>query len=274
MPPIQNALTMEKLIALRKQSTPWSKCARLFAGVTRKSLVGWAKRNGYQEPLETISDTDLRNLIDAYCREYPKGRGEVSLQGFIVSQGYVVTRQRLRNTIRSMPEYQEARERRADRRKWERQVYYAPGIGWLWHIDTYFKLAKWGFILVGVIDGGSREMICCDVLLDKTARSVMKSVLSSDGFKKYGPPKTLSMDRGMENVALSRFMHHFGCEIHPTPSPHNIKIERWWRECRCDMAAFYEKFFKSLEKQHGVNTKNPTHIWILQYVYYDRVVAR
>ena len=226
MAPVLNVLTMEKLIALRKHRMPWSKCARQFASVTRKSLIGWAHRNGYEEPLKPASDTDLRNLICSYCRDYPKARGEMSLEGFIVSKGYRVTQKHLRATIQSMPEYQKAREKRADKRKWERQVYYAPGIGWLWHIDTYFKLARWGFILVGVIDGGSREMICCDVLLDKTARSVLHSVVNSEGFRKYGVPKTLAMDRGMENIAIARFMKHFGCKIHATPSPHNIKIER------------------------------------------------
>ena len=252
----------------------WSACARQFAGVSRKRLIGWAFRNGYVEPLQSIDDTDLQNLIEMYCRDYPNGRGELGLEGFIVSKGYKVTHKRLQDTIRSMPNYAEARRKRADKGKWERQVYYAPGIGWLWHIDTFFKLARWGFILVGVIDGGSREMICVDVLLDKTARSVMHSVLESDGFKKYGVPKTLAMDRGNENIAIARFMEHFGVEIHPTPSPHNIKIERWWRECRCDLASFYEKFFKYLEKHCGLDVKNPTHIWLMQYIYFDRIMGR
>ena len=258
MAPILNVLTMEKLLALRRNRMSWSKCARQFSGgVSRKSLIGWAYRNGYVEPLKIPTDTELRNLIDVYCHDYRKGREELNLEGFFVSKGYRVTHKRLQNTIRSMPQYAEARERRAHKGKWDRQVYYAPGIGWLWHIDTYFKLARWGFILVGVIDGGSREMICVDVLLDKTARSVLHSVLKSDGFKKYGVPKTVAMDRGMENMAFARFCHHFGVEVRLTPSPHNIKIERWWRECQCHMASFYQKFFKSLEQRFGLDVTNP-----------------
>jgi hypothetical protein len=227
MAPTTNVLTMEKLLKLRANRVPWSKCARLFAGnLTYKRLQRWAYQNGYVEPLKVPSDTELRNIIVQYCRDYPKGRGEITLEGFLVANRFHVTQKRLRNTIASIPEFAEARKKRADRGKWDRRVYYAPGIGWVWHIDTYFKLARWGFILVGVIDGGSREIVCCDVLLDKTARSVLTSVVNSAGFQKYGCPKTLAMDRGMENIAIARFMQDFGVKIHLTPSPHNIKIER------------------------------------------------
>jgi hypothetical protein len=216
----------------------------------------------------------LRNIIPEFCRDYDGARGEIQLEGFIVSRGFSVTQKVLRNTIKSLPMYDDARKQRKYRNKVPRQHYYAPGIGWLWHIDTHFKLARWGFIFVGVIDGGSRELICVDIELDKTSHSILKSVLASDGFKKYGVPKTLSMDRGTENIAIARFLHHFGCDINAVYSPHNIKIEAWWRHFRQNVASFYEEFFKHLEQHVGLNVKNPSHIWLMQYLFYDRVKKR
>jgi hypothetical protein len=202
MPPYRNPVTMEKLLEFRRTQKSWTACAKEFGNVSRKSLRSWAIRNGYVEPLPRISDTQLRNIIPEFCRDYDGARGEIQLEGFIVSRGFSVTQKVLRNTIKSLPMYDDARKQRKYRNKVPRQHYYAPGIGWLWHIDTHFKLARWGFIFVGVIDGGSRELICVDIELDKTSHSILKSVLASDGFKKYGVPKTLSMDRGTENTPI------------------------------------------------------------------------
>ncbi|KAG1849628.1 hypothetical protein DFJ58DRAFT_662291 [Suillus subalutaceus] len=54
-------------------------------------------------------------------------------------------------------------------------------------------------------------------------------------------------------------------------STHNTQIERLWVEVGRQFAQRWKAFFTRLEQLHGLNRKNPHHLWLLQFLSLDLV---
>lgn len=95
--------------------------------------------------------------------------------------------------------------------------------------------------------------------------------------RKYGMPSRLRGDRGWENKLVSILMiikrgKNRGSFLWGS-STHNTRIERLWVEVGSQFARAWRAFFYRLEKLHGLNCKNPHHLWLLHHLYLDKINA-
>ncbi|KAG1724333.1 uncharacterized protein EDB91DRAFT_1062891 [Suillus paluster] len=54
-------------------------------------------------------------------------------------------------------------------------------------------------------------------------------------------------------------------------STHNTRIECLWVEVGHQFARRWKAFFTRLECLHGLNCKNPHHLWLLQFLFLDLI---
>lgn len=50
-------------------------------------------------------------------------------------------------------------------------------------------------------------------------------------------------------------------------STHNERIERLWREVGEQFCRRWKAFFMRLERLHGLDRKNPMHLWLLHHLF-------
>lgn len=124
-------ITKEQLLHLSSLSFSWSNIAAML-GVSRMTI--YRRRIEYdlvQDPRSIPTDVQLRTII----REIKHGQpelGEVMVMGRIRSMGYKVTRDRLRQAIRSIDPLHTALRWRGGLTS--RRPYSVPGPNSLWHI--------------------------------------------------------------------------------------------------------------------------------------------
>ena len=79
--------------------------------------------------------------------------GSRIVEGILRSQGFLIQRQRIRDSLRRVdPQGTQERLRRA----LHRREYKVPSPNALWHIDGNHKLVRWRFVIHGGIDRFSR----------------------------------------------------------------------------------------------------------------------
>ena len=92
-----------------------------------------------------VGDEDLATALRNYMGKNVR-RGEKMVEGILMSLGHRVTRQRIRDCIRSLdPNGNDIRKIR----RLKRSEYEAPGSHFLWHLDGCHKLIKFGFVVHG-----------------------------------------------------------------------------------------------------------------------------
>ena len=93
---------------------------------------------------------------------------------------------------------------------------------------------RWKLIIHGGIDGFSRLPVFCHISNNNRADTVL--AYFQNAIDEYGLPSRVRCDRGVENVAVSRFMlsHPLRGEgrssVIAGTSVHNQRIERFWRD--------------------------------------------
>jgi hypothetical protein len=75
----------------------WTQIQKLV-NVTKSFLTAWKKRIKYVDPLDDITDAELDDLVNQFILTN-RNRGEIMTWGFILSEGYRVSRDRLRQSI-------------------------------------------------------------------------------------------------------------------------------------------------------------------------------
>ena len=78
----------------RQAGLKWVDIAKV-ENIDRKTLSRKRKRIGYEEMTYQIDDAALDEKISEFCQGNSK-RGERMIIGFILSEGYIVSRQRIR----------------------------------------------------------------------------------------------------------------------------------------------------------------------------------
>ncbi|KAF8837818.1 hypothetical protein BDN67DRAFT_908587, partial [Paxillus ammoniavirescens] len=54
-------------------------------------------------------------------------------------------------------------------------------------------------------------------------------------------------------------------------STHNTRIERMWVEVGKQFVRRWKAFFLRLERLHGLDQQNPTHLWLLHFLFLDAI---
>ena len=121
----------EQLEYLRSMSFSWTEIATLI-GVSRMTIYRRRDEFGMlQEPIRTLTDTELRSKLSDIRRVSPES-GEKLILGQLRSMGYHITRSRVREALRSVDPINTAL-------RWQggvtaRRPYSVPGPNSLWHI--------------------------------------------------------------------------------------------------------------------------------------------
>ena len=123
----------EQLEYLSSLSFTWTEIASLL-GVSRMTIYRRRLEYGMLHQGRPISDSDLRDLIREMRIDFPE-MGEVMVLGRLRSLGIIVTRDRVRNTVRATDPLNTAL--RGPRGLTVRRPYSVPGPKSLWHIGRY-----------------------------------------------------------------------------------------------------------------------------------------
>ena len=194
-----------------------------------------------------IPDTELDNKVSDLL-EIRRQIGEKTIASQLRSQGIIVQRQRIRESIRRVdPIGVQLRCRTV----LHRRQYNVRSPNSLWHLDGYHKLVRWNFVIHGGIDGFSRLITFLKVSSNNTSQSVLTAFISA--VSQFGIPSRIRIDRGGENVLVSRWMLN-----HPLRGPdrhsviagrsvHNQRIERLWRDLYSGCICVFYSFFYYLE---------------------------
>ena len=214
-----------------------------------------------------ICDADLDLKISNILSLHPQ-RGEKTVAGQLRSEGYKVQRQRIRDCIHRVdPVGVELRSRSV----LHRRVYRVKSPNSLWHLDGYHKLIRWNIVIHGAIDGYSRLIMFLKASSNNYASTVFTGFKSA--INEFGLPSRIRIDRGGENVMVTRFMLE-----HPQRGPdrrsaiagrsvHNQRIERLWRDLYTGCICFFYSFFYFLEDMNILDRDDPKDKYALHFVF-------
>ena len=119
------------------------------------------------------------------------------------------------------------------------------------HIDGDHKFIQpYRFVIHGGIDGFSRLIVFLQASTNNRAGTVLQLFL--EAVESYNLPSRVRSDRGLENIAVGRFM--IGARgpnrgsIITGNSVHNQRIERLWREVNRVVVSRFLNIFLYLEQ--------------------------
>ena len=141
----------------------------------------------------------------------------------------------------------------------------------MWHVDTNHKLIRWGFVISGAIDGFSRLVTALRCLDNNRSDSLLQ--VFREATEKFGIPRCVRADQGMENIRIAEFMYDkrgiYG--ILTGKSTHNQRIERLWRDVYDGVLFHYYHLFSFMEDENILDVLNPLHLFALHYAYKDKI---
>jgi hypothetical protein len=217
-----------------------------------------------------ISDQNLDDLVQHTISQHPFV-GQSFVWGVLRSQGYCVTRERVREALRRCDPVGTAS-------RWchtitPRRPYSVPGPNSLWHIDGNHKLIRWRIVCHGGIDGFSRMIVYLKCSNNNRSQTVFD--LFAHAVERFGLPSRVRSDYGSENYLVARHMIlrrgvHRGSMLTGS-STHNQRIERLWVDMYRSVTVVYYRLFYHLEDQQLLDPLNEVHLFALQYIYIPRI---
>ncbi|KAH3895650.1 hypothetical protein DPMN_019815 [Dreissena polymorpha] len=244
--------------------------ARLLA-VSERTVYRRMMRYGLsKQSFSTLTDDNLDEHVTEVIKEFPFC-GENMIMQLLRQKGINIQRYRLRESIHILNPTGISERKRG---QLHRRVYEVAGPNHLWHIDTNYKLVRWRFVVIGGIDGYSRMvtfMSCSDNNKAYTALESFKS-----GVQKYGIPKKVRSDKGLENVGVADFMlakRGTGSMI-TGRSTHNQRIERLWRDVFEGVLSYFYHLFYYMEDNRILDSLNIVHLIALHYIYMEEINRR
>lgn len=187
-----------------------------------------------------------------------------------LQRGFVVTQRTIRLLLQQLdPHGVQLRSRgRLQRRK-----YHCPGPNYVWHIDSYDKLKRYGIAINGCIDGFSRKIVWLEAYLTSNDPKVIASYYLDSVEKCGGCPTLVRADLGTENTHLTQMQTFLrsdddqeqNCVILGS-STNNTRIESWWAICRKHCANFWMRLFHHL-KEDGYFTGDVIDVGLIQFCF-------
>ena len=189
-------------------------------------------------------------------------------------QGYNVDRETVRISLNSLdPEGVEQRSIHRFRRRKYRSV----GPNYIWHLDGYDKLKKFGFAVHGGIDGWSRKVLWLKVASSNNNPNIIALYFIKCVDRLHLVPRCIRVDRGSENVVtggMQRFFRRHGTDnsagdesFRYGPSTSNQRIESWWSQFRRNRSNYWINLFKDMCDSGILETDIDYHIASLRFCF-------
>ena len=153
------------------------------------------------------------NLEKAYYAMRSHLQGPWSLQGYRSvwhslrsSMGVFVPRNSVMSLLRELdPQGVSIRRRK----KLKRRCYHSLGPNDCWHIDGYDKIKRFGFLIIGCIDGFSRKILWLETVNSNNDPFVTASAYVNFISELEAMPRRIRTDCGTENCVLAAIQCYF-----------------------------------------------------------------
>ena len=234
------------------------------------------RRLGLKRRKQITNDTLQQTLDEVQAELNSSGKclGYKSMWRRLRNKGIYVPRNVVRCALAVLdPEGVELRRRKRLRRR----EYINPGPNFVWHVDGYDKLKRYGFAIHGAIDGFSRRILWLEVGVSNNNPLVIASYFLDTILQLECVPCILRCDRGTENVHLARIQPFFRMNNEDLfsgeasfmygRSTGNQRIESWWGILRKQGAEFWMNLFKDMVTIGLLNTDDKIHILALQFCF-------
>ncbi len=142
-------------------------------------------------------------------------------------------------------------------RRLRRRSYISKGPNYIWHLDSYDKIKRFGFCINGCVDGFSRMVIWLNCYTTSSDPDVIGGYFIEAIATAQGCPRLVRGDRGTENIRVGefqRFLRRHGdddragdCSYLHGPSTANQRIEYLWNFLRRECTDFWICFFRNVE---------------------------
>ena len=120
------------------------------------------------------------------------------------------------------------------KKRLRRRQYFAKGPNFLWHLDSYDKLKRYGLCINGCIDGFSRNIIWLNAYNTSSNPRVIAGYYMESVSMRKGCPSFVRGDKGTENghvAAMQNFLTDKNSFIYGR-STGNQRIEMFWKHLR------------------------------------------
>ncbi|KAF5328464.1 hypothetical protein D9758_017014 [Tetrapyrgos nigripes] len=224
---------------------------------------------GRRSNLSDISDQELDTMILEIHQRFPSF-GRRMYDGYLMSLDIQIPQAQLRA---SLTRVLGPATNTFGQREIERVAYWVPGPNSLWHHNGQHSLIRNRIVIHGFIDGYSRLVLALRASDNNRAQTVYE--IFEGICDRHGYPSRVRGDHGGENVLVAARMvevrgpnrgsYIFGKSVH------NIRIERLWVEVTTHVGQHWKKFFMHLEIHCRYNVDNVGHIWLLHFLFLDRI---
>ncbi|SGY89260.1 BQ5605_C131g13369 [Microbotryum silenes-dioicae] len=236
--------------------------AKLF-GVSRWTIRKAIVDQQVRQPFERtrvrtlLPDAELDRLVMEIL-DHETSLGEILVGGALRARGIDVPREALRASIqRTRP----LRRHVHANHPVMRRRYNVAGPNALWHHDGQHALISFGIVIHGFIDGYSHVLAGVRASSNNRASTVLS--VFQDAIALYPNVQVAAM---MEAVrGLGRGSYLWGT------SPHNQRIERFWRALKKSVLNAWLHRFRHLEDEHGLNIELSRHVWLLEFLFLDDI---
>ena len=141
--------------------------------------------------------------------------------------------------------------------KLRRRSYTSRGPNYLWHIDCYDKIKRFGLCINGCIDGYSRHVMWVNVYKNSNDPRVIGGYYMETVKSFSGCPRVVRTDLGTENTRvrdIQGFLRRNGDDgmagdnaFTQGASTSNQRIEQWWGFLRRECAEYWIDLFNKME---------------------------
>lgn len=159
----------------------------------------------------------------------------------------------------------------------KRREYKVPGPNYLWHLDGFDKLKRFGLAIHGCVDGFSRKVLWLDVATTNNKPQVVAYYYLQCLQEFKCLPCIVRTDKGTENTVIEllqqalRFDHSDKNAREKSyikgKSTANERIERYWRQMKDHSMSFYIDLFKLMVETNTLDISNVVHIECLRFCF-------
>ncbi len=162
------------------------------------------------------------------------------------------------------------------RRRLRRRQYLSRGPGFVYHIDGWDKLKRYGLCVHGCIDGFSRKLMWLEACSSNKDPYIVCQFFVKCVRQQGGIPYFVRSDRGTENrnIELLQTILHRDQERTHLPflygsSPSNQRIECWWSIFPLYSMQRWINHFRQMESVGIIDTSSNLHIECIRFLYME-----